>query len=270
MNDSTIPKFLVIVGGIAFGTAAIFIKLCDFTPDAIAFFRFFIAGLILAPLGLNLKDILKTMLPGFLLVLHMLLFIESLYYTTVNDSTVLVSTTPIFILIISLLTRKKVPLTDIVFISIALGGIVLLNYPFVIKYILGNVLAILSALMMAFYTLALRRYNYKNPLELTSSIYLSASIFLAPVVIITGIGNINLRSIEAISGLIFIPTIVGHGSYIYISNKLRPQIVSLMEILEPVVATILAIPIFEQIPTIYQIIGSIIVLASLAYLLYYS
>lgn len=166
-----LAKALIIIGGISFGTAAIFIKLCNLTPDAIAFFRFFISGLILSPLGLKLRDIPKTMLPGLLLAAHMILFILSLDFTTVNSSTVLVSTTPIFILLISLFTHKRVPVYDIVFISIALVGIVIMNYPIVINYVLGNVLALFAALFMAFYTLDLRRYNYENSFEITSSIY---------------------------------------------------------------------------------------------------
>ncbi|TRM80439.1 EamA family transporter, partial [Sulfolobus sp. D5] len=43
-------KVILFLGGVAFGTAAIFVKLTSLSPPYITFFRFILAGLILLPI----------------------------------------------------------------------------------------------------------------------------------------------------------------------------------------------------------------------------
>jgi len=87
-------NYVLILGGISFGTTAIFIKFSEITPGSIAFFRFLIAGLILSLGKIGPKKIIKYSPFGLLLSLHMITFILGVYNTTIIDATVLVSTSP--------------------------------------------------------------------------------------------------------------------------------------------------------------------------------
>ncbi|MCI2415700.1 MAG: hypothetical protein MPF33_10750 [Candidatus Aramenus sp.] len=92
---------LLVLGGISFGTASIFIKFSDLSPGAITFLRFLIAGLVLSLGRIKLKDVINFLPYGLLLAVHMVLFVESVYTTFLIDATVLVSTSPIFALFLS-------------------------------------------------------------------------------------------------------------------------------------------------------------------------
>jgi drug/metabolite transporter (DMT)-like permease len=64
-------------------------------------------------------------------------------------------------------------------------------------------------------------------------------------------------------GLIFIPTLIGHTSVIYASNKVKPQYIETIGLLEPVVASIIAIFTFNQIPTLFEVLGSVLIVSSI-------
>ncbi len=86
---------------------------------------------------------------------------------------------------------------------------------------------------------------------------------MIPVLPFYGLGDINPISILAVLGLVLVPTLIGHGSVIYTANKLPISLVTSAELIEPVMATILAIPIFHQIPDTQELIGGTITLISI-------
>jgi len=253
---------ILIIGGISFGTAAIFIKFSDLTPGAIAFFRFLVAGLILSLGNIDLKKIIKYSPFGLLLSLHMITFILGVYNTTIIDATVLVSTSPFFAILLSPLSKFKAERIDIIITTIGFSGIIIMNYPLQIGYIYGNIMSLISAFLISLYTTLLSR-NEENPLVLTSSIYISSSIFSLPFMIYQGIGKIDSTSVLSLLGLIFIPTLIGHTSVIYASNKVKPQYIETIGLLEPVVASIIAIFTFNQIPTLFEVLGSVLIVSSI-------
>ncbi|MEM3951467.1 DMT family transporter [Saccharolobus sp.] len=250
-------KIILFLGGIAFGTAAIFVKFCTITPPLITFMRFSIAALVLLPFSHKRKrrlNIRYFIIPSLFLSLHMLFFVTSVFYTTIAASTILVSTSSIFAMIL----RRRIDL----FILIAILGIVVMNVSTSFGYLLGNILALLSAVSFALYTFFLSRIEY-DFISIVPYIYLLSSLFMVPILPFYGIGDLNLISILSILGLVFIPTLIGHGSVIYNANKLPISLVTSAELIEPVVATLLAIPIFHQIPNFQEIIGGAITLIAI-------
>ena len=258
--------FILILGGITFGTAAIFIKLSGMSPGMIAFTRFFIAGLILSRGRLHLRRILSQWKVGLLLSAHMILFIFSVYYTTIIDSTVLVSTSPLFSLALAPLVGIPTTKKEIITGAVAFMGVILMNFPVNQGYLLGNVMAIISALTIALYTILLSKTKNEDPLLLTSYIYLMSSVFSFPIALVEGPGRVDLVSILSLLGLIALPTLVGHTSVIYASGHVKPQHIEVIGLLEPVVATLLALPILNQVPTPLEIVGGGMIVLSVSIL----
>lgn len=252
---------LLIAGGISFGTASIFIKVSQMTPGSIAFLRFFIAGVILSFGRIDLRKVVKYSPFGLLLALHMITFIISVYTTTIIDATVLVSTSPFFVILMSPLLDIKVSRRDFLAVAAGFLGVVLMNLPFQPSTSLGNFIAVLSAFLIALYTAGLSRVN-DDALKITSSIYISSSIFTLPLFLIEGIGKFSVDSALALAGLILLPTLLGHTSIIVASGKVKPQHIETIGLLEPVVATLLAIVFFRQIPTAGEIVGALFVIFS--------
>ncbi|MEM3277392.1 MAG: DMT family transporter, partial [Metallosphaera sp.] len=132
----------------------------------------------------------------------------------------------------------------------------------------GNVLAILSALTISMYTILLSRVKDEDPLTPAAYIYLMSSVFSLPIMILQGVGKINFYSLLSLVGLIVFPTLIGHTSVVYSSGHVKPQHIEVIGLLEPVVATVLAFPIFDQIPTLFEMLGGIVIILSILTLLW--
>lgn len=108
MNKPPIhPYIILFIGVLSISTAAIFVKLAGDAPASIvAFFRLSLAVLIMSPYVLwkhfdeikqiNQKDWIMAGLSGVFLAFHFILWFQSLSYTSVASSVVLVSLQPIF------------------------------------------------------------------------------------------------------------------------------------------------------------------------------
>ncbi|AAY81125.1 DMT family transporter [Sulfolobus acidocaldarius] len=260
-------RALLFFGGVAFGTAAIFVKFCSITPPYITLFRFLFAGLVLLLIGRAIRkqgnnknshnnpiSLRKLVLPSLFLSLHMVLFVFSVFLTTIAASTILVSTSPIFAMIF----KRRVDL----FVILAILGIVIMNLNSPFGSIVGNLMAVISALSFALYTYFLSKIQY-DFFTVTPRIYIISSAFMVPVLPFFSMGNFNLETLMAILGLVFIPTIIGHGSVIYSANKVPISLVTSAELIEPVVATLLAFILFSQVPSLEEIVGGVLTLISL-------
>ncbi|WP_054846173.1 DMT family transporter [Sulfuracidifex tepidarius] len=258
---------LLILGGISFGTASIFIKESGMTPASITFLRFLVAGAMLTRgklrLELRARDYLVL---GGLLAFHMFTFIEGVYHTTIMDATVLVSTSPFFVVIFTAL-RKNVVLRDVEAVLIGFIGVVLINFPLNEGNLVGNLISLISALSIALYTFRLSSVKYEDPLSLTAWIYLFSSLLSFPFFLLQGLGRVDLTSVLSLIGLIAIPTLIGHTSIVISSGKVKPQHIETIGLLEPVVATTLSIPLFGEIPSVLQLGGSALVILSILFII---
>lgn len=252
------------MGGASFGTASIFIKESQLTPAAITFLRFAVAGFILSKgrfvHELKLKEYLVL---GGLLSLHMFTFVEGVYHTTIIDATVLVSTSPFFVVILSFLGKYGTTRRDLIAVIIGFLGVVLINFPLNEGDILGNLISVFSAFTIALYTLKLSKIAVRDPLGNTAWIYLTSALFSFPFFLLEGIGRIDLVSILSLIGLIFLPTLIGHTSIVVASGKVKPQHIETIGLLEPVVATALSIQLFREVPTPLELLGSTLIISSI-------
>ncbi|EWG06614.1 MAG: hypothetical protein ASUL_08599 [Candidatus Aramenus sulfurataquae] len=253
---------LLVLGGISFGTASIFIKFSDLSPGAITFFRFLVAGLVLSLGRVKLKDVISFLPYGLLLEVHMVLFVESVYTTSISDATVLVSTSPIFALFLSSISKAKPKPLEALSAIVAVAGVALMNYPLNSGEAFGNALALASAFAIALYTSLLGRRGVEDPLRVTSSIYLASSIFALPLFAVEGFGRLDATSLLSLLGLIALPTLLGHTSVVVASGHVKPHVIETIGLLEPVVASVLAFFLFGQVPSTYQLVGEGIVLTS--------
>lgn len=111
MKSPILSYCILFFGVFALSTSAIFVKLADAPAAIIAFYRLFFAVLILLPLLLfnqNNRSELKTItrrqwgfgfISGLFLAAHYVLWFESLQYTSVASSTVIVTLQPLFSMI---------------------------------------------------------------------------------------------------------------------------------------------------------------------------
>ncbi|POP33850.1 EamA family transporter, partial [Lactonifactor longoviformis] len=117
---SSLKTYLILFGGVfALSTSAIFVKIANAPSSVTAFYRLFIAAAALMPAllcipksrgeikKLQTKQWVQILSAGLLLALHYVLWFESLNFTSVASSTVLVCLQPLYSLALERFIGKK-------------------------------------------------------------------------------------------------------------------------------------------------------------------
>ncbi len=300
MTHSQRPQIalpVAILGGIlAVSTASIFIRYAQQGAPSlvIAAYRLTFASLVLAPLAiwrhrpelqsLTRRELLLGALSGFFLALHFATWISSLEYTTVASSVVLVTTTPLWVALLSPLVLKE-PITRPVVIGMLLalvGGSIVgisdtctiqngLTCPPLIKFLQGkamwgNFLALAGAWMAAGYLLIGRRLRAKMSLiPYIFVVYGMAALVLIGIMFLSGNSPIGYTPQTFIFMLLLalVPQLLGHSTFNWALRYLPASFVSVTLLGEPIGSTILAFFLLKESPTPLNIIGGTLILAGI-------
>jgi drug/metabolite transporter (DMT)-like permease len=285
----SVPPLLGIVTGIAaVSSASILIRYAQREAPSlvIAAARLTLASLILAPMALTRYrseyrrltrlDRWLAILSGFFLALHFATWISSLEYTTVASSTVLVSTSPLFVAVASwLFLREKMGRAVIVGLVVALVGSVIIGLSDAGKAsstlrnaLLGDALAFAGAVTVAGYLLIGRRLRAKVSLVP----YIAVVYGTAAAVMLAMVGFAR----QTCSGyspatygwlvlLALVPQLIGHSSFNWALAHLPATFVSVATLGEPIGSTLLAYLILGETPTPVKIMGAVIILVGIAF-----
>lgn len=291
------PMVVLLIGILAVSTASIFIRFAQKEASSlvIAAYRMTLAGLILAPVALpgavRSMQALRPgqrwliLLSGLFLALHFGAWITSLEYTSVASSVVLVTTTPLWVAILSPLVLKERIRRETWFgLLIAMAGGVLVGFQESCilqdgkliclslqdflggQAMLGNALALFGAFMAAGYMVVGRQVRPVFSLfSYTFWVYSISAVFLLLFVAISG---------EKISGfagttylwfalLAVIPQVIGHSSFNWALKYLPAAFVSLALLGEPVGTTILAVIFLKEAPGMGELVGGALILVGI-------
>jgi drug/metabolite transporter (DMT)-like permease len=285
---------IAITGGIiAVSTASIFIRVAQgYAPSlVIAALRLTFASLIIAPLALSKhrvelaslrkRDLFLGLAAGIFLALHFATWITSLEYTTVASSVVLVSTTPLWVALLSPLVLKE-PITRPVvwgMLLALLGGLVIgfsdvcrwengLICPSTEEFFQGqafwgNFLALAGAWMAAGYLLIGRRLRSKISLiPYIFVVYGMAAIILLVIMFASGESALHLppQAYFWILLLAIFPQLIGHSTFNWALKYLPASLVSITLLGEPIGSTILAFIILDEVPSTSELMGAALIL----------
>jgi len=290
MNSGTRPSAPPIVGiliGIAaVSSASIFIRFAQREAPSlvIAAARLALTSLILVPLALTryrdeYRKLLRSdwwlaVIAGIFLAVHFATWISSLEYTTVASSTVLVSTSPLFVAIAAwLLLRERIGPSVIVGLVLTLVGSALVGLSDAGKAsgmtrsaLLGDVLAFAGAVTVAGYLIIGRRLRAKLPLvPYIALVYGTAAVTLVTMAAVARQSFVGYS--PATYGWMLLlalgPQLIGHSSFNWALAHLPATFVSVATLGEPIGSTILAYFIFQEAPTIVKIVGAVTILAGI-------
>lgn len=284
---------ILFMGAVAVSLAAIFIRLAqaDNIPSLyIAAARMVIAALVLTPLtlrrhlseirSLSRGDLLLALLSGLFLASHFATWILSLEYTSVLISVVLVTTNPLWVAVLEVIfLRARLGRTMILGLLIGLAGSIIAGLSSSDNAVspgkdplLGSILAVIGAVCVAIYFVIGRKLRARLPLlPYIWLVYGFAALILLTVVVASGIPLTGYapRGYIWLAGMALIPQLIGHSSFNYALKYLPATFVGIVNQLEPALSAVAAIAVFQEIPGIFQILGSAailvgIILASLA------
>ncbi|MDQ2907376.1 MAG: DMT family transporter [Chloroflexota bacterium] len=269
-----------------FSTSPVFIRWSQpFNSVEIAFWRLAIAALLVAIMGLLTRQRLllkRHELPRFLFyglvtALHFIFYIASLSFTTIAHSLAITYTSPIFVTLFSaLVLHEPLAIRKYLGIGIAVIGVAIMA-GFEPHYtacsistghcmLLGDSLALVSALCFGIYSVAGRGERARHPLfRYTTNVYGLAALWLLPIVLYFAFRHAYPPgAVAAVIALGVFPLGFGHTLYNAAIRKVHATYANLIATQEVTGGIILGILLLHEIPSLTSIIGVVVTLAGIA------
>lgn len=210
-------------------------------------------------------------LAGIFLSIHFSCWTLSLELTSMAHSLLLICTSPLIIVVGSILLCKKVKKSDIIGVSIGMAGILLISFDYQegTATVRGDSFALIASFNCCSYFLvgnkALKELNlplwaYIFPVNLTASL-----LCLIYSVIFYGdgayFGWMNKDQAGYVIYLGLAPGLLGHASFNFLLKFMRPVIVTGFVNFEPVIGSFIGWVVgYQDIPGIFTWIGGAILL----------
>ncbi len=281
MEKSKIHPYIpIFIGVISVSLSAIFVKLANAEAGVIAFYRMLFSVLIMAPLffwkytkeikELRIRDWLFSSVAGIFLAFHFILWFESLNYTSVASSTVLVTLQPLFAFVGTyFFFKENITLKTIFAGVIAIVGSILISWgDFKLSgtAFYGDMLALVAcALVTAYFLFGQDVRKRLSLVTYTMVVYAVSTITLFIYVLIKGESFGPYPTMDWIWFILLaiVPNLLGHTLFNWSIKYVSTNVVSIAILFEPVGAAILALLIFKEYLIATQIIGGFIVIVGI-------
>jgi drug/metabolite transporter (DMT)-like permease len=282
MNTQHLSKAYIalFIGIVTVSTSAILVKVADAPSSVTAFYRLFFSILLMTPIFLfkyagELKTITKrdwlySIIAGIFLALHFVLWFESLRFTSVASSVVLVTMQPLFAFLGTyLFFKEKLTLRAILSGMLAVTGSIVISWgDFKISGLAlwGDILALIACLLVTIYLLF--GQNVRSRISLvtyTFIVYLVSSVTLLVYVLLSGDPLFPYEKDQWIYFVLLaiFPTLLGHTLFNFALRWVSTSVISVTILFEPIGASILAYYILNEWIQVHQVIGGVIVLVGI-------
>lgn len=261
--------------------SAVLVRVAAAPASSVAFWRLWLSLVVLAPLFVgrrSWREYRDTSIgtwcwvagAAVALALHFVLWFVSLDYTSVASSTVLVSVHPLFVGFLSARWLREAPGPgEWAGMVVAVAGAALVGWgdfsagP---AALLGDALALLAALCGAAYFVAGRRLRARFGLwSYVGPVYAVAGALTALYMLLRGapFSGWGGTTWLALAGLAVGPMLLGHTGFNWSLKHVRAYVVSLVMLMEPVGATLLAVWLLgsKEVPGVHTFVGGALTLA---------
>jgi len=217
---------------------------------------------------LTRTDLLLVIVSGVMLSLHFATFIVAVKFTTVANATFLVSTSPVMLAVLSpILIRERTTSREGVGVIIATLGILLVANAGngFRSFALADFSALLAAMFVSFYSIIGRFLRTHGVSTACYTAYVYSIATIVTFSLVEMLGSNTFRAYDAtnafaILGLALVPTLLGHSLYNYSLGSVKAVTANLFPLLEPILSSTFAVPLFGEIPTLTQLIGYFLIL----------
>lgn len=278
-------KLVIILGVLGTALSAILVRYSTAASTILVFYRMLFSVLLLCPViiaghskelkMINIPLLSKCTISGIFLGLHFLCYFQSLKFTSVASSVVLVDTEIFFVALGSMILFREqlsvkgwlsIFLTFIGSVVVAMGDAGETN-------LWGDVLALCGAICSAVYTLVGRHCRK----EMSTSMYTWIVYFFAGVTvwIFTLFMDESVIKIDAANllvalGLAIFCTLLGHSIFSWGLRYEKASFISTVKLLEPVFASLMAALIFYEIPSQSSVVGGFFIILGIVTYIRYS
>lgn len=284
LTSDRIGIVAAVITALSWGLTGIFVRLIDdLSSEGILFCRLFFSYIALQIFAVFYDKFRNQILLDYKIrITWKLAFLQFMYfsfatyafnYAPVSDVALLISTSPIFILVIHYFINSNIAAKDLVGVALSLLGVAIIifgghsesgadqTWPL---RIVGDILALCAALSIGLYALYYKTATEKNKHPSAFSVALVAC-FVGSVIssFFLSTADLNLEE-EIISlpliGLALISTAIPAITYALSSSRLPPVVTTTIRMLTPVFASVLSYLILSEVPTVWIIPGGALVI----------
>jgi len=278
--DTSLLAYLALGLGIfALSFSAMFVRWANAPGPVTAFYRLFFSIFLLLPFfvrrakmnsSIRSGSIIFPLLAGVFTACDLGLWTTSLSYTTASNATLLGNTAPLWVALGTWLILKK-RLAPVFWRGLTitlLGAALIMGTDFILhpRFGVGDAMATCTGIFYGGYFLFTERSRtHFDPIIHIWLVGIGASITLF---VVNSILQYPMTGYPAQTWLVFLATsivsqLIGYMSLAYALGHLPASVVSPTMVLQPIVTTLLAIPLLGEIPTIWQGIGGAIALVGI-------
>ena len=279
-TDKTLLAYLALgIGIISLSFSAMFVRWANAPGPVTAFYRLFLSIFLLLPFflpriktnpSLKSRSVIFPLLAGVFTACDLGLWTASLSYTTASNATLLGNTAPLWVALGTWLILKKqlAPAFWRGLTITLLGAALIMGTDFILhpRFGLGDAMAIGTGIFYGGYFLFTERSRtFFDPVSHIWLVGIGASITLFMINVLL---RYPLTGYPSETWLVFFATaivsqIIGYMSLAYALGHVPASVVSPTMVMQPIVTTVLAIPLLGEIPTIWQGIGGAIALVGI-------
>lgn len=272
-------RLVVILGVAGVSLSAVFVRWSTAPSLILVLYRVGLAALLMAPPlflrhreeRLTRRDLGLCLASGACLGLHFAAYFESLRFTSIASSVVLVDTEVLFVAMGSvLLLGRRLTGRAWLAVLLAFGGsavIAMADTAAGPDAVRGDLIALSGALCMAVYTMigAVCRKHISTAVY-TFLVYCSAALTVLVIALwsgtpLAGYGPVNLGTAL---GMAVFCTLLGHSLFSWGLKYLSPAFISTAKLLEPVLASAWGLLLFGERPGLPVLLGGAVIIAGVA------
>ena len=280
LRDKSLLAYLALgIGILSLSFSAMFVRWASAPGPVTAFYRLFFSVFLVLPFfiprvrtnpSLRSWSVIFPLLAGVFTAFDLGLWTASLSYTTASNATLLGNTAPLWVALGTwLILKKKLAPAFWQGLTITLlGAALIMGTDFLLhpRFGVGDAMAIGTGVFYGGYFLFTERSRtHFDPLIHICLVGIGASFTLF---IINTVLRYPLTGYPAQTWLVFLATavvsqLVGYMALAYALGYLPASVVAPTMVLQPIVTTLLAIPLLNEIPTVWQGIGGAIALVGI-------
>ncbi len=265
---------VLILAVFCFSFSSIFIRLSDAPAPAIAAYRMVLATLLIAPFALvrsrkriaslRRNDTWFLIATGAVLAVHFLLFVSAVQNTSIASATVLINCHPIFVAILAFLLLQEGTKYTTAGAVVGMSGILVISLGDLGSgNIVGDAMAIMGALMEAVYIIMTRVMRQRiDILTFVFMVNAACALVLVGICVVGGVPLWPYSSDQLLLflGMAIIPAAIGYTLYNYSLKYLMAPQVSVIQLGEALFASLMAVLLFSEIPSVTIFAGAALIL----------
>ena len=262
----------------AWGIGPIFNKALSVSTSSIVFYRMLFGLPIMVVMAylnggsLNKAVIRKAAVPGFIFGMSFISGFAAVKMTSIANATMVGTLQPVLVLFVApKLFGEKITLRKLVYSVSAMAGVLVVVMAAASTsgaHLNGDLLAVLNVFIWTTYFVMSkkRRDEGIHSWSFLAAVFFCAAIIVLPYGAITSndLGAMHVSDWWYVLGMAVGPGVIGHGMMTWAQGHIDVSLASMLGLISPVISSILAWFFFQQSLTPLQLMGGVIVLASLA------